>query len=100
MKKYYNTNNLCGNALKVASMSNERQELRILRYINLHPGTHTAWSISETSDFYNIPITSIRRALFNLKDQCLIRDIGMAIGKYGKPVTVFQNNVTKQLSIF
>ena len=100
MKKYYNTNGLYGSALLEATRSNEKQEDKILRYIQSHPGIHTAWSISESADFFNIPITSIRRALFNLKDQCLIRETGLITGRYGKPVTAFQNNVTNQLFIF
>lgn len=101
MKSYfYNTIGLNGNELNNAIKSNAKQEDTILKFLTTHPGSFTAWQLHETADFYHIPITSIRRALHNLMDRCLIREDGMSVGPYGKPVTKYSANVFYQPSLF
>lgn len=101
MKSYfYNTIGLKGSDLNNSIKSNAKQEDTILKFLTTHPGSFTAWQLHETADFYHIPITSIRRALHNLMDRCLIREDGMSVGPYGKPVTKYSANVFYQTSLF
>ncbi len=101
MKSYfYNTIGLKGNDLSKAVKSNETQEAIILRFINANNGSWSAWDLHDTANFYHLPITSIRRALHNLVDRHEIREVGMTIGPYGKPVTKYTSNVFFQASLF
>lgn len=101
MKSYfYNTIGLSGSELAQAKRSNENQEAVILRFINANNGAWSAWDLHQTPNFYHIPITSIRRALHNLLDRHEIREVGMTVGPYGKPVTKYTSNVYFQSSLF
>lgn len=101
MKSYfYNTIGLNAKDLTQANKSNAKQEDTILKFLNTHPGSYTAWELHDFADFYHIPITSIRRALHNLMDRCLIKETGMSVGPYGKPVTKYSANIFYQPSLF
>lgn len=101
MKSYfYNTIGLNGSQLADAKRSCQNQEAVILRFINANTGSWSAWDLHETPNFYHIPITSIRRALHNLLDRAEIKEVGMTIGPYGKPVTKYTSNIYYQASLF
>lgn len=101
MKSYfYNTIGLQGGQLAQAQKSNENQESVILRFLNANTGTWSAWELHETPNFYHIPITSIRRALHNLYARDEIKEAGMVMGPYGKPVTKYTSLVFHQQSLF
>lgn len=101
MKSYfYNTVGLQGGQLAQAQKSNENQEAVLLRFLNANKGTWSAWELHETPNFYHIPITSIRRALHNLSARDEIKEAGMVMGPYGKPVTKYTSLVFHQQSLF
>lgn len=101
MKSYfYNTIGLNGSELAQATKTNKNQEAVILRFLNANHGSWSAWELHETPNFYHIPITSIRRALHNLVDRAEIKEVGMVIGPYGKPVTKYTSNIFFQSSLF
>ena len=101
MKSYfYNTIGLQGGQLAQAQKSNENQESVILRFLNANTGAWSAWELHETPNFYHIPITSIRRALHNLYARDEIKEAGMVMGPYGKPVTKYTSLVFHQQSLF
>lgn len=97
---FYNTIGLNGSELAQATRSNQNQEALILRFINANDGSWSAWELHDTSNFSHIPITSIRRALHNLLDRAEIKEVGMIIGPYGKPVTKYTSNIFFQSSLF
>lgn len=98
MKPFYNTTRLQGKDLQQSIASNIKQEDRIFQWMNDHAGCHSAWDLQQV--FPHIPITSIRRALFNLKEQLKIREVGMTLGNYGKPVSKFTAQTFHQFTIF
>lgn len=98
MKSYYPTIPISAPELLAAERSNQKQETRILHWMTDHPGAYSAWDLSQF--FTQIPITSIRRALFNLQEQALIREVGITIGKYGEPVTKFTAQSIHQFTLF
>lgn len=101
MKSYfYNTIGLQGGQLAQEQKSNENQESVILRFLNANTGSWSAWELHETPNFYHIPITSIRRALHNLYARDEIKEAGMVMGPYGKPVTKYTSLVFHQQSLF
>jgi Fe2+ or Zn2+ uptake regulation protein len=98
MKHYYNTTKMEGEAVREASLSNEKQEARILDYMENMGSTWSAWDLGDV--FQKIPITSIRRALFNLRESGLVSEVGMTTGRYGKPVARFMAKNNKQIPLF
>jgi len=82
---FHNTTHEIGKTLEVYKASASKQEKRILAYVKEHP------SITFTSEdlmfmFPATPITSIRRAVCNLKDAGKIVIIGKTYGMYDRPI--------------
>lgn len=98
MKNFYNTIQLNGKPLQESISSNIKQEDRIFQFMKEQSGCHSCWDIHQA--FPSIPITSIRRALFNLKEQAKIHEVGMTIGNYGKPVFKYTAQTYHQFNIF
>lgn len=85
MKPYYQTTPEVD--VEQSTADNIKQEDRIHAFMLDHFRIYTAWDLHE--QFPNIPITSIRRSLFNLKESHRVAETGYSKGKYGKPVGEF-----------
>ena len=82
---YYNTNNLDGQALKTAEKKTIRQEEVVLKIFGVFQKNMTA---SEVHKHFpkNIPITSVRRAITNLKNEGVLEmTTEKKTGLYGTP---------------
>lgn len=86
---YYNTNGLCGHKLRKAIAKCSNQEQRILTIMRKLKKKLTASQLHEIYiDLHNkrTPLTSIRRALSNLKNEEVIHKLDeQRIGDYGMP---------------
>ena len=89
LQKYYNTNNLTGEALAKQEVKTGTQNWRILQWFERHPGE---WSPSQVWVLTNmkaegVPLTSIRRGITDLTKEfkMLEQTEKMRDGLYGKP---------------
>lgn len=83
---YYNTTNQSGEQLKLYQEKSETQEERILRLFK----KDTKLSPSQIERITGFPITSIRRALTDLKQSGRIKALDYHVkGKYGRPESVY-----------
>jgi hypothetical protein len=106
---YYNTNKEAGSTLKNSRLNTNSQEKEILKIFvdNKKLSASEAWNIYDKKE--NTPITSIRRAITNLCNDCkLIKTEDTTDGLYGKKEHIYQlyqvsDDITEndnQLSIF
>jgi Fe2+ or Zn2+ uptake regulation protein len=95
---YYNTNKLSGSDLIAAEKKTQKQE-EIIRKLFLQRKKMTA---SQVHELYpnNVPLTSIRRAITNLKNEGILVKLSEKVpGMYGSPEH-FYTVRSGQLSIF
>ena len=106
---YYNTNKEHGNALIKSNKKAKSQEEAILKIFNIKDrlSASEAWAIYDNKG--NSPITSIRRSITNLYNDCkLFKTNEKIIGIYGKNEHIYivnRNNSleeknAKQLTLF
>lgn len=97
---YHNTNELRGIALSRAMQKAKSQEEIVLLFFKAYP--HRSYAPHEILKFlevelYNAPITSIRRAMSNLKnDGNLVKTDEMIDGPYGQPVHRYRLNINRK----
>lgn len=99
MKSYYNTNKLKSTDLQTAEKKAETQEKKVMSIFKSEKRKMTA---SDVLDIYPdpAPLTSIRRAISNLKELGhLEKTEQMKTGIYGSPEHFYQLK-NKQLNLF
>ena len=95
MVSYYNTNKLTGNELKQAEQNARTQEEIILEMFQ-NKNELSASDIYKRypkTNLFGPPITSIRRAMTNLKNAGhIIKTDKLVIGMYGRPEHIYKLN--------
>jgi len=97
---YHNTNQLSGIALSRAIKKATSQENIVLLFFKAYP--HRSYAPHEIRNLLemelsNAPLTSIRRAMSNLKNNGrLIKTDEMIDGPYGSPVHRYRLNINKK----
>jgi hypothetical protein len=83
---YFNTNAESGKVLKDSEIKAKNQEDLILSYFRKYKGSClTPFELQKRLNWFNVPITSIRRAMTNLTRRgLLIKSVQMRNGIYGK----------------
>lgn len=88
---YHNTNNLEGATLQIATVKAVRQADEVLKIIQLHKKPMTASDVWFKFGATRCPLTSIRRALSNLKkEEKLLKLEIQKIGIYKQPESFYQ----------
>jgi len=90
MNSYHNTTNQDDDFVLVEEFKARTQEDIILNIFNVFPRM-TASEIHQMFDDINIPLTSIRRGMSNLKKRgVLIKTEDTKVGIYGKPEYIYK----------
>jgi hypothetical protein len=90
VKSFHNTTGETGTTLDDFVVQAEEQEERILEYVTKHPNLQFT---SENLEYLfpgNTPLTSIRRAVCNLKRKGEVRVVGKSLGKFNRPIYLYQ----------
>ncbi len=91
MNSYYNTTAITDQERQTYERKAKSQEKEIMKWMKVFCAPVSAEDIKTyVTEFKNTPITSVRRALHNLKDLGLIAEAGQKKGDYGRPVTTYQ----------
>jgi hypothetical protein len=93
---YYNTTNLIGQDLLKEIENAKTQEDKILLFFKKYPLQYFSPSEIFSSVFnYNVPLTSVRRAITNLTNSGkLIKTDKKKQGSYGKPNFCWKLNIS------
>lgn len=89
MTHYHNTNKESGATLAQSEAKAKSQEDKVMEFFTAFGDSYhfTPDAVLQYGDFPDTPITSIRRAMTNLKKQGkLMKTENMEIGSYGKRV--------------
>ena len=87
---YYNTTQISTQQLLNFESKAQSQERGITSFMLRYCKPVSAEDIQDfATGFKNTPITSIRRALHNLKDDNQIIIVGQKDGNYGRPVSIY-----------
>jgi hypothetical protein len=83
---YFNTNNETGEVLMNSEIKAKNQEDLIMTYFRTYKDwCLTPFELQKRLNLFNVPITSIRRAMTNLtRKGFLIKSVQMRNGIYGK----------------
>ena len=97
---YHNTNQLNATALSRAMKNAKRQEDIVLLFYKAYPhrsyAPHEIHALLEM-ELSDAPITSVRRAMSNLKNSGdLIKTDEMIDGPYGQPVHRYRLNINRK----
>jgi len=90
---YFNTTHQVGTILEKATHKAWTQEQIIKEYYNFFGGEHTPFGIQENLEWFDVPITSVRRAMCNLtKRGFLVKTDNQIEGRYGKVNYTWKKN--------
>jgi hypothetical protein len=97
VKYFYNTTGESGATLGGFSLIAEDQERMVLDFIRKNPDT--PFTSEDVAILFppQTPITSIRRAVCNLKQMGEIKVVGKKIGMFKRPIFVYEYNKPKEV---